>query len=116
MSTPQISNAASCIDACLAAAVASDRCANACLREAEVAQLTRCIVLDHDCALLCKATASLISHGSPFARGLSELCASACDACAEECEKHAHHHHCKACAAACRRAADECRRYARHAQ
>lgn len=112
MST-QISNATSCIDACIQAAVASDRCANACLREPEVARLTRCIVLNNDCALLCKTTTSLISHGSPFARALSELCASACDACAEECGKHAHHH-CQVCAEACRRAAEECRKYARH--
>lgn len=113
MNTAAVSNAASCIEACVQAAVACDRCANACLHAADIAALRRCIVLSLDCAQLCKTAHSLLSHGSQFARQICEITAGACDACVAECDAQgSHQHHFTACADACRRAARECRAYA----
>ena len=41
-------------------------------------------------------------------REMLELCASVCDECAAECEKH-DHEHCKLCAQMCRECAEDCR-------
>lgn len=113
MNTAAVSNAATCIEACVQAAVACDRCANACLHAADIAQLRRCIVLSLDCAQLCKTAYSLLSHGSQFARQICEITANACDASATECDAQAsRQHHFQASAEACRRAARECRAYA----
>lgn len=113
MKATEVSNAASCIEACFRGAIVADRCGHACLHEAGVAQLVKCINLTQDCAQLCRTTAFLISHGSPFARQTCEVCAAACEACAQECDRHSQTH-CKTCAEACRVVAEECRRYARH--
>jgi hypothetical protein len=108
-----MSEVAQCIQACIQAAVDCDRCANACLHEKEVAHRVRCIVLSNDCAILCRTAASLLSHGSPFARKICELAESACVACSAECDRFVQqHHHFQACADACRLAAIECRAYA----
>ncbi|MCH2109636.1 MAG: hypothetical protein MK135_09915, partial [Polyangiaceae bacterium] len=54
---------------------------------------------------ICNAMASLASMGSPYARGLVELCRRSCTACAKECEVHAgHHRECAACFEACQEA------------
>ncbi|MEN0081186.1 MAG: four-helix bundle copper-binding protein [Flavobacterium lindanitolerans] len=37
-----------------------------------------------------------------------KLCAKICTACAVECEKFAHHAHCRECAEACRKCAAAC--------
>lgn len=115
MTTAKNSNAVTCIDACLRGAVAADRNWSACLHEPEVASLTQCVRLSADCSQLCRATAFLISHGSPFARELCEVCAMACEACAQECDQHVGDHaHFRECAEACREVARECRSYATH--
>lgn len=54
-----------CLDACAECATACTMCADACLAEPGVAELTRCIRLDLDCA---------------------DLCAEACCRCAAACE------------------------------
>jgi hypothetical protein len=45
---------ADCIAACQACVLACEGCASACLRESEVTAMARCIVLDRDCADLCR--------------------------------------------------------------
>lgn len=87
-----------------------NHCATACLEEQEVKMLANCIKLDMDCAQICSMTAAFVARGSAHAMHLMKECAEICDACATECEKHAHHHdHCKRCAEACRACADACR-------
>ena len=98
-----------CIDACLACAVASNHCAYECLHSSEVTQRIRCIQLDHECAIICFAAANMLSSGNKWIGALYQECAEICDACAEECEKHAHMDHCKKCAEMCRKCAEECR-------
>lgn len=89
-----------------------DACADACLEEGDP-DLHRCVRSDLDCADICTATAKVVARagasGAPWLE-LVEVCAAACGACAQECEKHADmHDHCRACAEACRRCEQACR-------
>jgi hypothetical protein len=104
-----------CIDTCYSCAETCDVCASSCLGEQDVKMLARCIRLDNDCAMICRAAATYMARGSEFARQVCSLCADICNACADECEKHKHMEHCKKCAAACRTCAGECERIARGA-
>lgn len=101
----------SCIDECLACAIACENCLSACLNEEDVSLLTRCMELDRECALVCFTSAQLMAMGGEHAVLLCSPCAEICDACAEECEKH-EMEHCRNCASACRKCAEECRRMA----
>jgi hypothetical protein len=87
-------------------------CANACLAEANVQDLVRCIRLNLHCADLCDTTGRLISRqeNPELARAILRACALACRLCAEECERHASMEHCRVCAEACRRCDDACQR------
>ena len=98
-----------CIDACLECATECNQCAVACLEEKEVQNLTQCIRLDLECAVICRASAELMTKGSAYAPQLCELCATICNACAEKCEQHANMgmEHCRECAEACRACAME---------
>ncbi|MNH85917.1 hypothetical protein D3C87_208270 [compost metagenome] len=88
---------------------ASLECMNACnycyvssLKEYELASLRDCIRIVRECADICMFTADALSRGTIFAKEILELCAKACEACAEECSKH-EHDHCQKCAEACKR-------------
>jgi hypothetical protein len=76
-------------------------------------QLRQCIRLNLDCADVCAATGALGSRrtgaNEATLRQLIEVCAVACRACGEECQRHARHHeHCRVCAEACRRCEQAC--------
>jgi hypothetical protein len=102
-----------CLAACHDCAQSCTSCADACLGEKEPQNLVRCIRLNLDCADICAVTARLLarhteSH-SPLLRRQLEVCREACQACADECQKHAHHHqHCQVCAEACHQCAEAC--------
>lgn len=103
-----------CIEECFSAAQACTACADACLGEEMVADLTRCIGLDLDCADICLATGKLASRrtepSEPILVSMLDACAAICRLCAEECEMHAQQHeHCRICAEACRRCESACR-------
>jgi hypothetical protein len=88
-------------------------CADACLAEKNVQNLTRCIRLNLDCADVCAVTARLLERqtepNDPLLRRQLEVCQAVCQACGTECEHHAHHHeHCRVCAEACRACAEAC--------
>ena len=66
-------------------------CADACLNEATVGNLTRCITINLDCATICEATATVLTR-----QGLDQpsiliaqlkACMEACRVCAEECRR-----------------------------
>ena len=106
-----------CIDLCLDSAQTCVSCADACLGEADVADLRQCIRLDLDCADICHATGAVASRrtgsNDEIVRRMVEACAEACQLCAEECEKHSQHHeHCQLCAEACRQCEALCRKAA----
>lgn len=89
-------------------ATVCNHCISACLEEEDVKMLANCIKLDIDCAQICSLTAGFFARGSAHAPHLLPECADICNACADECEKHAHMEHCKECAEACRKCAAEC--------
>ena len=106
-----------CIDACLECATECNQCAVACLEEKEVQNLTQCIRLNLECAVICRASAELMTLGSAYAPQLCELFAAICNACAEKCEQHASMgmEHCRECAEACRACARETMEIAKEA-
>jgi uncharacterized membrane protein len=88
-------------------------CADACLSEKMVAELTRCIRLNQDCADICQATARvLLRVGQPertVLQSLVQTCATVCQTCGQECASHAQMHaHCRVCAESCRRCEEAC--------
>lgn len=100
-----------CIDECIACATACSHCATECLKEAHVKDLTHCIQLDLECGVICRSAAELMSLGSEYSYDYCRVCIEVCNACAEECEKHATMmgmEHCSACAEACRKCAAAC--------
>ncbi len=103
-----------CIEACVECAQACTACADACLSEDMVAELTKCIRTDLDCADICATTARVLSRHTGYdanlTRAVLEACVTACKACGDECAGHADmHEHCRICAEACRRCESSCR-------
>jgi hypothetical protein len=101
-----------CIKACQDCAAECEHCVTACLSEDDIKMMARCIELDRDCADICSLAAKLMARGSEFAQKFCALCAEVCQACGDECNKHAQMDHCKRCADACYRCAEECRKMA----
>jgi hypothetical protein len=103
-----------CIDACFECVQACTACADACLSEDMVAELTKCIRTNLDCADVCDATGRVLSRHTAYdanlTRSVLEACAMACKVCGDECESHSSmHEHCKICAESCRRCETACR-------
>jgi hypothetical protein len=104
---------ARCIDECSGCAAHCTICADASLAEDDVRDLERCLRLCLDCADACVATARIVARQTDPDPGIQrhqlEACLIACGKCAEECERHAHHHaHCRLCAEECRRCERAC--------
>ena len=104
---------ADCIHACFACGETCTACADACLSEDMVAELTKCIRTNLDCADICTTTGAVLSRHTGYdaniTRAILEACRLACASCATECEAHADmHEHCRICAEACRRCEQAC--------
>lgn len=89
-------------------------CADACLSEESVEELTKCIRTDLDCADLCEITSRVLSRHTGYdanlTRSVLEACAASCKKCGDQCAQHAsHHEHCRTCAEVCRRCEQACR-------
>ncbi|MGM1064539.1 four-helix bundle copper-binding protein [Saccharothrix sp. Mg75] len=105
---------AAAIDALIACAEACTACADACLSESSVAELTKCLRTNLDCADICGTTARVLSRHTGYdantSRSLLEACATVCGSCGDECGSHAGmHEHCRVCAEACRACEAACR-------
>jgi uncharacterized protein DUF326 len=105
---------AAAIEALSDCAQACTACADDCLSEEMVAELTKCIRLDLDCADVCTATLRVVSRQTDYdanvTRSVLEACVVTCRSCGDECERHAEmHEHCRVCAEACRRCEQACR-------
>ncbi|WP_033429805.1 four-helix bundle copper-binding protein [Saccharothrix syringae] len=105
---------AAVIDALIACSEACTACADACLGEDSVAELTKCVRTNLDCADVCGTTARVLSRHTGYdanvSRGLLEACATVCRSCGDECGGHASmHEHCRICAEACRACERACR-------
>lgn len=105
---------ASAIDTLIACSQACTACADACLGEEAVAELTKCIRTNLDCADICATTARVLSRHTGYdaniSRTMLEACMMANRSCGDECSSHADaHEHCRVCADACRAAEQACR-------
>jgi hypothetical protein len=105
---------AATIDALIACSQACTACADACLSEDRVGDLTKCIRTDLDCADICATTAKVLSRHTGYdaniSRSLLEACATACLSCAAECSMHVDdYEHCRICADACSQCEVACR-------
>lgn len=89
-------------------------CADACLAEnGDTSRLRRCIRLNLDCVDVCTATMRLVVRQtdtpSEILHAQLHACIVACQACGDECEKHAAmHDHCRICAETCRHCQERC--------
>jgi hypothetical protein len=102
-----------CIEACFECAQVCTACADACLSEDMVAELTKCIRTDLDCADICETTGRVLSRHTGYdanlTRAVLQACATACRSCGDECDRHAGmHEHCRICAEVCRRCEQAC--------
>lgn len=103
-----------CIEDGYACAQTCTSCADACLAEDMVKDLTQCIRYNLDCADICAVSGAIAtrrtgSNEETICRTL-EACATACRLCGAECESHASkHEHCRICAEACRRCEQSCK-------
>ena len=89
-------------------------CADACLGEDMVAELTECIRLNLDCADVCitagKTATRRTGSNEAVIAAILDACVVACARCGEECGRHAEmHEHCRICADACRSCETACR-------
>lgn len=102
-----------CIEACFDCEQVCSACADACLHEKSVEQLTHCIRTNLDCADVCAALGRALSRASKpdatLIKSLLQACTDACRACGDECRKHGSKHgHCRICADACDACAKSC--------
>jgi hypothetical protein len=105
---------AATIDTLIACSEACTECADACLSEGMVGELTKCIRTNMDCADICATTARVLSRHTGYdaniSRTLLDACAMVCRSCGDECARHAEvHEHCRICADACRTCEQACR-------
>lgn len=105
---------AATIDAVNDCAQACTSCADACLSEKSVADLTTCVRTNLDCADVCAATARVLSrhtgYDATIGKAMLAACVTVCRACGDECAGHAvMHDHCRVCADACRACEQACR-------
>jgi hypothetical protein len=103
---------AACIRECFECAQACTLCADACLGEQDVHRLLICIRMNLNCADICEATGRVLARSTALEWGVLfnqlQACLAACQHCALECERHAHHEHCVVCFQACRRCEKAC--------
>jgi hypothetical protein len=102
------SNLQACITACKMCQAASSACVNACINNARVREMLRCIALQRDCCLFCNTALLLLEHGSEFLGQTCALLAEVCDAAARESAQF-DLAECKQAVMACARCAAECR-------
>ena len=86
---------------CRTAIDSSDACAD------EGEGMAECIHLCRDVADIATHHARFMARDSDYSGQLAEVCADACEACAEECEQH-DHDHCQLCAEVLPECAESC--------
>jgi hypothetical protein len=92
-----------CINAC-------NYCADACLDEANVADMAQCIRTDRVCAEVCSSLNQVLATNYSNVEGLVKYCIEVCKDCKAECSNH-EHQHCQDCADACGRCVEACEEY-----
>src|SRR5688572_29417877 len=81
-----------CLRECHDCATACTICADACLAEDMVKELTRCIRLNLDCADVCAGTGRVLARQTEpdigLLRAQLQACLEACQVCGAECAEH----------------------------
>ncbi len=78
-------------------------CAKMCIEEGN----TDTAILCSDCADICSLAIKLHSGNSEFNHQILQLCAEACERCAEACAQH-DSDHCQQCSEICHKCAEAC--------
>lgn len=102
-----------CVQECVDCAQTAAACADACMADADTAELSRCAATALVCAdIAATAARTLVRHhgrDTAVVRTLLQSCVEACRRCGDECRRHAlRHEHCRICAESCRRCAHMC--------
>jgi hypothetical protein len=101
-----------CVSECLDCGASCTACADASLSESNLPDMVRSIRLCLDCADACDAAVGIVTRQTEadlaLTRAMVQTCVAACSACAEECDRHAHHEHCRICAEVCRQCEAAC--------
>lgn len=80
-----------------------------CFTDSIIQKNNECIAICRDCADICSLTLNFVARGSKFRTEFYAICAKVCNACHDECSKHASHHHCCAeCMKTCKHCAYLC--------
>ena len=82
-------------------------CYDACHLEKNQSEFERCMMLDQDCADICRLAGQVLERNSESGDKFLKLCSEICEACAIECEKH-NREHCLQCAKVCRECSEMC--------
>lgn len=98
-----MTNATSCIDACIECAKACEACAARCVADGDADCLRKCL----DGAAVCWQTAAFQSHQSAWAADMAALCQKVCIECVDDCAKRTGSEY-QQCADACRRCGQTC--------
>lgn len=108
MSKEQIESIIEALNNC---AVKCNQCYDECLKSDHVNMMANCIRLERECAEFSAFVAQALARGTEFASEYAELCIKICEACGNECNKHAQHmESCQKCADACFACAEQCRK------
>jgi hypothetical protein len=91
------------------AAQAATACADGCLNEGMIKEMTACVRSCQDAADVCEAAAKVLSRWTAFnvdvTRAVLAAAVAVLGSCGDECARHASMHmHCRLCAETCRRA------------
>lgn len=81
---------------------------DACHLEKENEKLQRCMMLNQDCADICRLTGQLLERNSENVDLFLKLTGEICEKCAAECETHTDMEACVKCADACHKCAEMC--------
>src|SRR3954452_8770973 len=88
-----------CVDECIDCAITCVACADASLSETDLQDMVAVVRLCLDCADACQSAGRIVARQTAadavLIRAVVEACVSACRICAEECERHLHHAHCR---------------------
>lgn len=95
-----------CVEICTEASEVCEWCADECAGHGE--EMARCVRLCRDVADIASLHARFMARDSDYSGQLGEICADACEECADECEQH-DHDHCQVCAEVLRECAESCR-------
>ncbi|MBX9767568.1 MAG: four-helix bundle copper-binding protein [Bdellovibrionales bacterium] len=99
-----------CIQSCIECAQICEQTIQYCLKQGGKHAELKHIRTLQDCAQLCATSSNLLVRGSDLHGKICAICAEACLACADSCDRLSNDEIMKACAEACRQCAESCQK------